>query len=146
MRQRVAALFNADKRIRSSKNVSRKTPSLNQDVVEAICDAMKPKDIDLMTFSWADGSEQRDNRFFASLCLVSKLWLAPARRILYSVLMDQKPSRPDAADRILLTLESVPITRTYVHRLYLREETQYSEPFLERVLELIPLLPQCTLG
>jgi hypothetical protein len=81
---------------------------------------------------------QPDGTFFASLCLVSRLWLGPARRILYRVIRHLEQC-PVSLKKLHSTIKGNPTVRPFVRYLKTTLDENYG-----MMLEIMGLLPSCS--
>jgi hypothetical protein len=108
-------------------------PPINVDVIATILEHLEsdvqstesPEFGVRREFGW------RETGFLASLCLVCRDWLIPARKTLYRVI----PFRNDDSSTLFAsTMLHYPELRHYIHRLYICTGL---------LLDIIPLLPRC---
>jgi hypothetical protein len=106
----------------------------NVDILEIIFDDLEP--VDLLPIHFDRRFWERQSRtFIASLYLVSRLWLGPARRALYRAVTDLQ-ELPDLLEKFHSTIKGNAAIRSCVRRLvlYLNDEWEMGS-------EIIGLLP-----
>jgi hypothetical protein len=113
---------------------------LNGDIVELIVERTRP-DISFNSPNFSLSNDvERPYRFFAGLCLVSKMWLTPARRQLYRVLQPFIRTHIDYSS-LFLTLDDNPDIRLYVLRMHMDLNSRFDA----RPFDILRSLPRCTL-
>jgi hypothetical protein len=131
----------AAKRAKRALKASQKTiPYLPSDVIEIIFSHRFPDlPSDILNFPSDAFDNQEDLHpegveYMSSLCLVSRTWLTPARRVLYRTITEYH------SDIALLwnTIFHCPHLRIYIRRMFLQSQAAKAQ-----FRELGPQLPQC---
>jgi hypothetical protein len=139
----VARITSALEGARSKLDIARQSriPQLNDDLIATIIDCLRP---DLPYFDSPSSRGLRrigyDYPFFASLCLVARCWLHPARKVLYQTIPDFSRSK-ESFRAFSNTIMSVPEVRPYVRLV----DTSLTHHYGSGLLELVTLLPRCLL-
>jgi hypothetical protein len=115
---------------------------LDDDIVEAVMQFIDPLKNQLDNEEYdATYEEGRDFESLSSMCLISKIWLTPARRRLYRSIPYPFTSEP-LIEKVMDTLIDCSHLRPLVHKLYYNLDV--SEDVHERFAStLLPLLPNC---
>jgi hypothetical protein len=128
----------------TSSEMQRVDPQLSGDIVETIVSHVEIPH-DSPHFSLLEDWKNRPYCFLATLCLVSKLWLTPARRQLYRVIPPFDIPGHDYSS-FFTTVQKYEGVRSHIRRLHINLRTSEHGHSLrdELMLKCIPSFPRCS--